>query len=201
MLPLLQYLAVISAATFGVLLARSKGMDLIGVCCIAFTVAFGGGTLRDVLLDRTPLFWIAEVRYAWTVLGIAVVGSLIPRFPPKLNSWLHLPDAIGLGLFSVVGAGLALEQGTSFLIASLFGVITGTFGGVIGDIVCNEVPNLFRPAVPLYATCSFVGCWVFLGLIQSGVGDTTAQWIAVVLILLIRMGALRYNWSLPAPKP
>ena len=95
MLPLLQYLAAISAASFGVLLARSKGMDLIGVCCIAFTVAFGGGTLRDVLLDRTPLFWIAEDHYTWTVLGLAVIGSLIPRLPPDLTKWLHLPDALG----------------------------------------------------------------------------------------------------------
>ena len=200
MLPLLQYLAAISAASFGVLLARSKGMDLIGVCCIAFTVAFGGGTLRDVLLDRTPLFWIAEDHYTWTVLGLAVVGSLIPRLSPDLTKWLHLPDALGLGLYSVVGAGIALEMGTPPLIASIFGVITGTFGGVIGDIACNEVPNLFRPSTPLYASCSFVGCWVFIGLLELGVADTPAQWVAVVLILSMRMAALRFNWSLPSPK-
>ncbi len=200
MLPLLQYLAVISAACFGVLLARSKGMDLIGVCSVAFIVAFGGGTLRDVLLDRAPLFWVAGEHYAWTVLGIAVVGASIPRLPADLTKWLHLPDALGLGLFSVVGAGIALQQDTSLLIASLFGVITGTFGGVIGDIVCNEVPNLFRPVTPLYATCSFAGCWAFLGLIQVGVGDTSAQWIAVAVIVLMRMGALRYRWTLPAPR-
>jgi uncharacterized membrane protein YeiH len=200
MLPLLQYLAVISAACFGVLLARSKGMDLIGVCSIAFTVAFGGGTLRDVLLDRSPLFWIAEEHYAWTVLGLAVVGSLLPRLPAALSNWLYLPDALGLGLYSVVGAGLALQEGTSLLIASLFGVITGTFGGVIGDIVVNEVPNLFRPAIPLYATCSFAGCWVFLGLLRLGVGDAPAEWIAVVVIVLFRMLALRFGWTLPKPR-
>lgn len=200
MLPLLQYLAVISAACFGVLLARSKGMDLIGVCTLAFTVAFGGGTLRDVLLDRSPLFWIAEQHYAWTVLGIAVVGSLIPRLPSDLTKWLHLPDALGLGLYSIVGAGIALQLDTPLLIASFFGVITGTFGGVIGDIVCNEVPNLFRPSVPLYASCSFLGCWVFLGLLEAGVSDATAQWVAVVFILVMRMLALRFDWSLPSPK-
>ncbi len=200
MLPLLEHLAVVSAGCFGVLLARSKGMDIIGACCIAFTVAFGGGTLRDVLLDRTPLFWIAEERYAWVVLSLAVVGSLLPRLPSKLNNWLHLPDALGLGLFSIVGAGIALEQGTSHLIATLFGVITGTFGGVFGDIACNEVPSLFRPGVPLYATCSFLGCWSFLGLIELGIRDTPAQWIAVAIIVLMRMASLRFGWSLPTPK-
>ena len=200
MLPLLQYLAVVSAACFGVLLARSKGMDLIGVCTIAFTVAFGGGTLRDVLLDRSPLFWIAEDHYVWTVLGLAVVASAIPRLPADLGHWLYLPDALGLGLYSVVGAGIALESGTSPLIASLFGVITGTFGGVIGDVVVNEVPNLFRPAIPLYATCSFAGCWVFLGLTLAGVEDTLAQGSAVATIFVMRLAALRLNWTLPHPR-
>lgn len=197
---LLQYLAVVSSACFGVLLARRKGMDLIGVASIAFVVAFGGGTLRDVLLDRTPLFWIAEERYAWTVLVLALVGGLVPRLPANLTQHLHLPDALGMGLFSVVGTGLALQEGTSALIAALFGVITGTFGGVIGEVVVNEVPSLFRPQVPLYATCSFVGCWVFLGLGWLGTGDLAAQWIAVGLIVLMRMGALRFGWSLPAPR-
>ena len=200
MLPLLQYLAVVAAACFGILLARTKGMDLIGVCFLAFTMAFGGGTVRDVLLDRTPLFWIAEEHYAWTVLGLALIGALIPRLPANLERWLHLPDALGLGLYSIVGVGIALQQDTSPLIASLFGVITGTFGGVIGDIVCNEVPNLFRPDIPLYATCSFVGCWTYLGLIGAGVADTPALWSAVVVIIVMRMCALRYGWTLPRPR-
>lgn len=198
MLPLLEHLAVISAALFGVLLARRKQMDLVGVCSVAFIVAFGGGTLRDVLLDRRPLFWIAREHYAWTVFGLAVVGSLLPRLPAWLDKWLNVPDALGLGLFSVVGAGIALEQGHSPFIASLFGVMTGTFGGVIGDIVCNEVPNLFRPAVPLYASCSFIGCWSYFLLTYAGAGDAAAQWAAVGIIVVLRMAALRWAWTLPA---
>ena len=197
---LLQYLAVVSSACFGVLLARRKGMDLVGVVCVAFIVAFGGGSLRDVLLDRTPLFWIAEDRYAWTVLVLALAGGLLPRLPANLTEHLHLPDALGLGLFSIVGTALALQEGTSAFIATLFGVITGTFGGVIGDIVVNDVPSLFRPHVPLYATCSFAGCWVYLGLTGLGTGDLAAQRISVGLIVLLRMGSLRFGWSLPAPR-
>jgi len=173
-------------------------MDFVGAVCLAFIVAFGGGTLRDVLLDRSPLFWIANEHYAWTVFGLAVVGSLPPRLPPRLQHWLNLPDALGLGLFSIVGAVIALEQGTSPFIATLFGVITGTFGGVIGDIICNQVPNIFRPTIPLYASCSFLGCWAFLGMRALGVEPGLAQGAAVAFIVALRMAALRWNWMLPA---
>ncbi|MCA8972690.1 MAG: TRIC cation channel family protein, partial [Planctomycetes bacterium] len=127
MFELLQYLAVISAGLYGVLLARSNAMDLVGICGVAFIVAFGGGTLRDVLLDRQPLFWIAHEHYAWTLFGIAIVGAWIPRLPQRLEQWLLIPDALGLALFSVVGAGIAIETTrfeVSMFIASLFGVIT-----------------------------------------------------------------------------
>ena len=82
-------------------------------------VSFGGGTLRDVLLDRRPLFWMEHEHYAWIAFGLALVGSVLPRLPRGLQRWLHLPDALGLGLFSVVGAGVALASGTSMFIASL----------------------------------------------------------------------------------
>lgn len=198
MLQLMELLAVVSAAAFGVLLARSKQMDMVGVCSVAFIVAFGGGTLRDVLLDRRPLFWIANEHYAWIVFGLAVAASLLPRLPHRMKRWLYLPDALGLGLFSIVGAGVALEDGMSPFIASLFGVITGTFGGVMGDIVANEVPNLFRPTVPLYATCSFVGCWVFMIGAMAGLDQDPALWLGVTVVVALRLTALRWDLKLPA---
>lgn len=86
MLQALEFLAVIEAAAFGVLLARSKRMDVVGAFCVAFIVAFGGGTLRDVLLDRQPLFWIANEHYAWTVFGIALLGAFLPRLPSHFQN-------------------------------------------------------------------------------------------------------------------
>ena len=199
MLSLLEFLAVISAASFGVMLARSKQMDLVGVCCVAFIVAFGGGTLRDVLLDRQPLFWIANEHYAWTVFGLAIVGSILPRLPKRLERWLHVPDALGLGLFSVVGASVAIQdRQLSPFLASMFGVITGTFGGVIADIVCNEVPKLFRPMVPLYAICSFAGCWVYLSIRTLNANEDLALWAGVVSIVALRLVALKWDLKLPA---
>lgn len=203
MLQALELLAVIAAASFGVLLARSKQLDIVGACSVTFIVAFGGGTLRDVLLDREPLFWIANEHYAWITFGIAIVGSLLPRLPRRLESWLNLPDALGMALFSIAGAGVAIRTETfavSPFIASLFGVMTGTFGGVLGDIACNDVPRLFRPTTPLYASCAFVGCWVYLLLRQSVVGVDVALWSGVVTIVLLRLAALRWNIRLPAAR-
>ncbi len=203
MLQALEFLAVIAAAVFGVLLARSKQMDVVGVVCVTFIVAFGGGTLRDVLLDRQPLFWIEQEHYAWIVFGIAIVGSVLPRLPARLESWLNLPDALGMALFSIVGAGVAVRMETfpvSPFIASLFGVMTGTFGGVLGDIACNDVPRLFRPTVPLYASCSFVGCWVYLLLRETAAGVPVALWSGTATIVVMRLAALRWNLRLPATR-
>jgi uncharacterized membrane protein YeiH len=196
----MEFLAVISAGLFGILLARSKRMDVIGLVSVSLIVAFGGGTLRDVLLDRSPLFWIANPLYAGIVFGLAVIASLLPSLPDRLERWLYVPDALGLGLFSIVGAGIALEQTGSLFLASLFGVITGTFGGVMGEVVANELPSLFRPTTPLYATASFAGCWVFLLGLSAGLERTAMLWIGVAAVVVLRLAALRWDWTLPAPR-
>lgn len=197
MLQLIEFLAVISASIYGGLVARRKEMDFVGVFSVSFVMAFGGGTLRDLLLDRHPLFWISNAHYPVLVFVIAAVLTPLRRMPSRMEHWLHVPDALGLGLFSIVGAGYALEAGTSLFIASLFGVITGTFGGVIGDVICNEVPSLFRPRTPLYATCSFAGCWMFLG-IREIAPETVALWSGTATVLAVRLVALRWDVRLPA---
>jgi uncharacterized membrane protein YeiH len=193
----------IAAALFGVLLARQKQLDVVGAISVTFVVSFGGGTLRDVLLDREPLFWIEHEHYAWIVFGIAILGSLLPKLPRRLESWLNLPDALGMALFSIAGAGVAIRLQTftvSPFIASLFGVMTGTFGGVLGDIACNDLPRLFRPTVPLYASCSFVGCWVYLLLRETAAGVPVALWSGAATIVVMRLVALRWNLRLPATR-
>ena len=196
MLQFIELLAVIAAATFGVLLARRKGMDFVGVFSVACTMAFGGGTLRDLILDRHPLFWIQNEHYPLIVFGLAVVTSLVRKIPKIVERALYVPDALGLGLFSVVGTGYALESGTSWFIACLLGTITGTFGGVIGDVICNELPSLFRSA-PLYATCSFVGCWVYLLLRSLVPHQILAVSVGLTVIVLFRLAALYWDIRLP----
>jgi uncharacterized membrane protein YeiH len=162
--------------------------------------AFGGGTLRDLFLDRHPLFWIEHDHYTLIVFALAIATSLIRRIPKPVERLLHLPDALGLGLFSVVGVGYALEAGTGAFVAVLLGTITGTFGGVIGDVVCNEVPSLFRTS-PLYATCSFVGCWVYLVLSNTLAQPVIAIAVGILVIVLMRLMALYWNICLPEFSP
>lgn len=198
MLTLIELLAVISGAIFGVLLARRKQMDFVGVFSVACMTAFGGGTVRDVLLDRHPLFWISHPQYPVIVFAVAAVASLIPRIPHWVERLLHFPDAFGMALFSVTGTDYALETGMAPFVAVLFGVITGTFGGVIGDIVCNEVPSLFRPATPLYATCAFLGGWVQVGCRWLALPPDIVLWTSTATVVAMRLIALRYQLCLKA---
>ena len=179
------------------LLARQHRMDFIGVFTMALVVAFGGGTLRDLFLDRHPLFWIKQDHYPIIVFVLALITSALPRLPDSMEKWLSIPDAIGLGLFSVVGSLAAVEAGTSMFIAVLLGVVTGTFGGVIGDIFCNRVPSLFGTA-PLFATCSFVGCWLLFLLKLLNVPDGFATPCAVAFIVCFRLAAIKWEWTLPS---
>ena len=192
----IEFLAVVVSALFGVLLAVRKEMDAAGVIAVALIVAFGGGTLRDLLLDRNPLFWIERPHYPLIVFGIGLAASVASHWVVKVERWLLIPDALGMGLFTVVGARYALDSHTSLFLASLFGVITGTFGGVLGDVVCNEVPSLFRPA-PLNATCAFAGAWVFLFLHGMPLPPGVASASGTLFILLFRLLAVRFHWSLP----
>ncbi|MEZ6041436.1 MAG: trimeric intracellular cation channel family protein [Planctomycetaceae bacterium] len=193
MATIIEFLAVVSGAVFGVLLARRKQMDIVGVFAVAFMTAFGGGTLRDLLLDRHPLFWIQHPHYPIIVFCVAGIASLVPRIPDWFTRFLDIPDAFGLALFSVVGTSYAIQSDVAPFVAVLFGVMTGTFGGVIGDIVCNEVPSLFRPSTPLYATCAFVGGWTLILLRWGHFHDDICLWGSTSVVVLMRLIALRYN--------
>ena len=178
--------AVVSSAIYGVLLARRHDMDFVGVFSLSFIVAFGGGTLRDLFLDRHPLFWIREHHYTVIVFVIALLLSVVRRIPKQTERILHVPDALGLGLFSIAGTSAAIESGTSFFVASLLGVVTGSFGGVVGDVICNRIPTLFRPA-PLFAICSFVGCWVYILLGSVAALRDYAAPVAIMIIVVFRL--------------
>ncbi len=196
MIPVIEFIAVITAACYGILQARTARLDPLGVITVALVTAFGGGTLRDLFLDRHPLFWIEKWYLPLIVFAMAVATCLIRRMPVAFKKYLNVPDAIGLGLFSIVGAQQSLEQGTTFFIASLLGVITGTFGGVISDVLCVRVPALFKSA-PLYATCSFTGCWVFLLARYCGIVEPVAALLGAAVVVLFRFASLIWNLQLP----
>ena len=194
---LLTYLAVTASAISGALEARKFEMDVVGAVTVGFVTAFGGGTLRDLLLGRTPIFWLVDPWLSITTFIISIIAFyLIKRISDKL---LFVPDALGLGFFSILGATYALQMNLSLLVDSLMGVVTGVFGGILRDVLCNKLPNLFQRDTELYATCSFIGTWIFIALIHLHVDSSIASWIGTFTIFGLRIFAVRFRMTLPLP--
>lgn len=187
--------AVAVNALTGVLDAGRKNMDLIGVVMVGSATALGGGTVRDVLLDRT-VFWISDQTYLVVALATTLVIFFAVRglrLPPRL---FLIPDAVGLALFTVVGTQVALEWQAPWLVASLLGVITGVVGGVLRDVLCNDVPLVFVRG-ELYASAAWIGALVLIGLQTLGVSAVTAAWSGMAAILAARLLAMAFRITLP----
>lgn len=200
MLQVIELMAVLVSALFGILLATRKHMDFVGLFAVGFAVAFGGGTLRDLFLDRHPLFWIANPHYPMLVFGCALIGAIIPGWVERLERYSSLPDALGLGMFTILGTSFANNAGCAPFVAVLIGVIAGTAGGVIGEIICNEVPSLFRPA-PLCATCAFAGASLFVAAERLLPGSHWSEVVGAAVIVLFRLASIHWNLQLPVVHP
>jgi uncharacterized membrane protein YeiH len=171
-------------------------MDLIGALLVGVATALGGGTIRDLLLDRN-VFWVVDQAYLMAALGTGLITFFVARALPLPPRLFLIPDAIGLALFTVIGTQVALQWHTPWLVASLMGVITGVVGGVLRDILCNDVPLVFLKG-ELYATAAWIGALALVGLQAAGVPSVTASWLAMGLILVLRLLAMRFNITLPA---
>ncbi len=191
--------AIAVFAASGALVASRKGLDVVGFILIAAVTGFGGGTVRDLLLGRTPVFWLR----APLLLGIcAVVGVAVFFFAHRVESRfkaLVWADAVGLAIYSVVGAETALIAGADPWAAVLLGTITATFGGILRDILCNELPLILRREI--YATAAAAGAALFVVLRVNGTGRDAAVVAGACLCLAIRAAALLRGWSLPAYRP
>jgi uncharacterized membrane protein YeiH len=193
-----EVVALLAFALAGYLEAERRGMDVIGHFALAFVTAFGGGTLRDVLLDRRPLFWVEHHQWAVAVFVLCLVLPWFTRGrPQRYERAIQWPDALGLGLFAASGTVIALDAGMPIFIASLMGVITATFGGVIRDVIVNEVPQIFRRS-ELYATCAFAGAWACIAAeVAIGTGRLPAIAIGATVAVALRLVAMRLGWRLP----
>jgi uncharacterized membrane protein YeiH len=194
LITVIEIVAILVGAFSGFVEARRKRMDIVGVFTVAFITAFGGGTLRDILLDRRPLFWVMHQEYAILIFVLALIAVPLMRTLRQILSerLIVIADAIGLGLFAVAGVSQAQAAHMPLFIASMMGVITGIFGGVLRDIVCNEVPMVFRDGKP-YAICAFFGCWMYIGLQYTDVSDDFALWASAAFITIVRLVTWKFD--------
>lgn len=191
--------ATIAFAVSGVIEGARKRLDAVGICVVGGLAAFGGGTIRDVLLDRRPLFWAEHPGWVWTLLGLCLAAMVFMRarhFEPTERA-IQWPDAIGLGLFTASGTQISLDSGAPHVVAVILGVVTAVFGGVLRDIVCNEIPRAFSDHRP-YAICSFVGGWVMVSAQLAGLPDWMAVLATALVTTALRVLAIARDWRLPA---
>jgi len=195
---LFEIIGTLAFALSGLIEAARKRLDLVGMAMVSGLAAFGGGTLRDILLDRRPFFWVENEIWVW-VLILICIGALLflrSRHLEPTERAMQWPDAIGLGAFTAGGTQLALEAGVPAVISVIMGVLTAIFGGVLRDIVVNEIPKAFSDHVP-YAVIAFTGGWVVVGLNVVNVDPFVAVAIGSVFTIMVRVLALLFGWRLP----
>ena len=193
----LEMLGTAAFAVSGALAASRKRMDIFGFCVLALMPAVGGGTIRDIIIDRVPVFWVADNRY----IAVAIIAALVVFFAPHRRPGIRREilvwaDALGLALFAALGTEICLQYDTGPLVAVMLGVTTAVTGGMIRDIICNEIPLILSREI--YATAAFAASLAFVVADKLAFSDNTSLAIAVVTGLLIRGLAIMYNWSLPS---
>lgn len=195
MFELLDVIGTLVFAISGALTAIYKKLDLFGVYCIAFVTALGGGTVRDVMIGRTPVGWMLDIDYVYIITIGFLLSIIFNRYLERLRISMLLFDTIGLGVFTLIGLEKGIENGLNPVVCVILGTLTATFGGVIRDILCNEIPVLFRKEI--YATLCIAGGILFFLLQELKLSDDIISPIVAVFIITFRLIAFKYNWSLP----
>lgn len=186
-------------AVSGALTAGRKSMDLFGVVVIAVITAIGGGTVRDLLLDRRPIFWIEDPTYLLVCVLAAGATLAYARFLRPPQGSLLVADAFGLAVFTYIGARAAYEAGVSAPIVVLMGTVTGVAGGIMRDVLCTEVPLILRREI--YATAAIAGATVFVVLTSLGTPGPLVALPTVATVFGLRLTALRLDLHVPSPSP
>jgi uncharacterized membrane protein YeiH len=197
----LLHFAISVAAVTGVLAARGKQVDLFGVLVLAFVTAFGGGTIRDVMLGDLPVFWTADQSFIFNTAITAVVTFYYVRYHDPPAAVLLVADAFALALFTMIGTRKGLMFQVPPSVAVIMGVTTGVAGGILRDLLVGEIPLVFRREICLYATAAFGGATAFV-ILQAY--STNAKWnaiIATLVTLLLRLAGIRWRIRLPMFRP
>lgn len=197
-LSIIEALAIFAFAISGFIEARKRRLDAVGTFLVALVTAFGGGTVRDVLLSRRPFYWVEHQNYVIAIFVLSFFAPVMLRMASRVltERALLIADAIGLGLFSVSGTSIALEAGMPWFISAMMGVVTGVFGGIIRDVLCNDVPLILKDSRP-YATCAFAGCGLFLLLSKLDFDPVYSVVAATGFILVARLVTYKLDVRLP----
>lgn len=193
---LLDHFGIAVSALSGVLAARGRRLDLFGVLVLALVTSLGGGSLRDLLADDTPVIWLKSPPYLYTACTTALISFFACRtWEPRANL-LQVADAFALAFFTIAGTRKGLTLGFEPIPAIVLGVITGVAGGIIRDVLTGRVPMVFQPETFLYATTAFLGGLGYCLVLQM-TGDPAAMWAAAAFTLLLRLSAIRFRIALP----
>ncbi len=195
LLSVIYLIAITAEAMTGALAAGRRQMDLFGVIIIACVTALGGGTLRDVVLDHYPLGWVAHPEYLLLTIGAALLTIVIAPVMHRLHRAFLVLDALGLVAFTLIGCAIAREGGHSPVIVVVSGMLTGVFGGVLRDVLCNEIPLVFRKE--LYAVVSLLTGAGYLTLLALGIGESVSVLACLAGGFLLRLLAIRYGLEIP----
>jgi len=191
----LDLLGTAAFAISGALFAMNKKMDPFGVFIIAFVTAVGGGTLRDILIDRNPITWMGDLTYVYVIFAAVVFAILLRKRIAYLSKSLFLFDTIGLGIFTIVGTEIGIQNDLHPIISVSLGMITATFGGVIRDNLSNEIPLIFHKEI--YATACIIGSVTFLILNQFHINQDTVYIITTLMVITVRLIAVKFKLKLP----
>ncbi len=203
MIYVLDMVGVGACAIAGTTLALHKKFDLFGCILVSMVGAIGGGTIRDVMLDRYPLFWTVDLNYVFFITGVSIVCQIFFAFYQKVDWTLKFFDAIGLSAFSLIGLKVALSFGMPPVIAVMMGVLTSIAGGIMRDMICNEIPLVLQKEI--YISASIIGSCLYLILTHWGVPNHFSETLTLISIFSIRILAIRFDWHLPSlqikPRP
>lgn len=193
---LLEHLSVAFGAMAGVLAGRGKRVDLFGILVLGMVTATGGGTLRDLILD-VPVFWVRDPNFVLTVMAASCLMFVTARYRRAPLKLLLFADAVSLAFVAIVGTSKTHSLGHAAVISIVLGVTTGVAGGILRDVLCREIPSIFRTEIYWYATAAFCGACCYL-LMNAAFGPQPANLlVSSALILILRLAALRYRWKLP----
>lgn len=195
-LTVLDILATMAFAVSGMLEALEKRMDTFGVFIIAFVTAVGGGTLRDILIGETPVFWMENLVVVYAIIITTILAIIFRKHLNRLRKSLVLFDTIGIGLYTVVGIQKGLLVDLHPIVCIALGTMSASFGGVIRDTLCNEIPVIFQKEI--YATACLAGGVVYFGLSYFNLGNQWLVLISILTVILIRLLAVAFKISLPS---